>query len=92
MTVRAEAVRKFAGVMHAGVMHAGWAVPAQAIPKLAANIPTGGREMRRVIIRPQLMNKVAGYFHGGRGEARSHVQRVPHESRRIALHIPRHGS
>jgi hypothetical protein len=91
MTVRAEAVRKFAGVMHAG-MRAGWAVPAQAIPKLAANIPTGGREMRPVIIRPQLMNKVAGYFHGGRGEARSHVQRVPHESRRIALHIARHGS
>jgi hypothetical protein len=48
--------------------------------------------MRPVIIRPQLMNKVAGYFHGGRGEARSHVQRVPHESRRIALHIARHGS
>ena len=71
MTVRAEAVRKFAGVMHAG-MRTGWAVPAQAIPKLAANIPTGGREMRRVIIRPQLMNKVTGYFHGGRGEARSH--------------------
>jgi hypothetical protein len=38
------------------------------------------------------MNKVAGYFHGGRGEARSHQQRVPHESRRIALHIARHGS
>ena len=87
MTVRAEAVRKFAGVMHAG-----WAVPAQAIPRLAANIPTGGRETRRIIIRPQLMNKVAGYFHGGRGEARSHQQRVPHESRRIALHIARHGS
>ena len=91
MTVRTEAVRKFAGVMHAG-MRAGWAVPAQAIPRLAANIPTGGREMRPVIIRPQLMNKVAGYFHGGRGEARSHQQRVPHESRRIALHIARHGS
>lgn len=87
MTVRAEAVRKFAGVMHAG-----WAVPAQAIPRLAANVPTGGRETRRIIIRPQLMNKVAGYFHGGRGEARSHQQRVPHESRRIALHIARHGS
>ena len=91
MTVRAEAVRKFAGVMHAG-MRAGWAVPAQAIPTLAANIPTGGRETRRIIIRPQLMNKVAGYFHGGGGEARSHQQRVPHESRRIALHIARHGS
>jgi hypothetical protein len=87
MTVRAEAVRKFAGVMHAG-----WAVPAQAIPRLAANVPTGGRETRRIIIRPQLMNKVAGYFHGGRGEARSHQQRVPHESRRIALHTARHGS
>jgi hypothetical protein len=87
MTVRAEAVRKFAGVMHAG-----WAVPAQAIPRLAANVPTCGRETRRIIIRPQLMNKVAGYFHGGRGEARSHQQRVPHESRRIALHIARHGS
>jgi hypothetical protein len=87
MTVRAEAVRKFAGVMHAG-----WAVPAQAIPRLAANVPTGGRETRRIIIRPQLMNKVAGYFHGGRGEARSHQQRVPHESRKIALHIARHGS
>ena len=87
MTVRAEAVRKFAGVMHAG-----WAVPAQAIPRLAANVPTGGRETRRIIIRPQLMNKVAGYFHGGGGEARSHQQRVPHESRRIALHIARHGS
>ena len=87
MTVRAEAVRKFAGVMHAG-----WAVPAQAIPRLAANVPTGGRETRRIIIRPQLMNKVAGYFHGDRGEARSHQQRVPHESRRIALHIARHGS
>jgi Transglycosylase SLT domain len=91
MTVRAEAVRKFAGVMHAG-MRAGWAVPAQAIPSLAANIPTGGREVRRVIIRPQLMNKVAGYFHGGSGEARSHQQRVPHERRRIALGIARHGS
>ena len=91
MTVRAEAVRKFTGVMHAG-MRAGWAVPAQAIPTLAANIPTGGRETRRIIIRPQLMNKVAGYFHGGGGEARSHQQRVPHESRRIALHIARHGS
>jgi hypothetical protein len=91
MTVRAEAVRKFAGVMHAG-MRAGWAVPAQAIPRLAATIPTGGRETRRIIIRPQLMNKVAGYFHGGGGEARSHQQRVPHESRRIALHIARHGS
>ena len=88
MTVRAEAVRKFAGVMHAGCA----AVPAQAIPRLAANVPTGGRETRRIIIRPQLMNKVAGYFHGGRGEARSHQQRVPHESRRIALHIARHGS
>jgi Transglycosylase SLT domain len=90
-TVRAEAVRKFADVMHAG-MRAGWAVRAQAIPRLAADIPTGGREVRRVIVRPQLMNKVAGYFHGGRGEARSHQQRVPHESRRIALHIARHGS
>ena len=90
MTVRAEAVRKFAGVMHAGCAPAG--LPAQAIPRLAANVPTGGRETRRIIIRPQLMNKVAGYFHGGRGEARSHQQRVPHESRRIALHIARHGS
>jgi hypothetical protein len=91
MTVRTEAVRKFAGVVHAG-MRAGWAVRAQAIPRLAANIPTGGREVRPVVIRPQLMNKVAGYFHGGRGEARSHQQRVPHERRRIALGIARHGS
>ena len=91
MTVRTEAVRKFAGVMHAG-MRAGWAVRAQAIPRLAANIPTGGREVRPVVIRPQLMNKVAGYFHGGSGEARSHQQHVPQERRRIALHIARHGS
>jgi transglycosylase-like protein with SLT domain len=91
MTVRTEAVRKFAGVMHAG-MRAGWAVRAKAIPRLAANIPTGGREVRPVVIRPQLMNKVAGYFHGGSGEARSHQQHVPQERRRIALHIARHGS
>jgi hypothetical protein len=91
MTVRTESVRKFAGVMHAGI-RAGWAVRAQALPRLAANIPTGGREVRPVVIRPQLMNKVAGYFHGGRGEARSHQQHVPHERRRIALGIARHGS
>jgi hypothetical protein len=93
MAVRSEAVRRLAHAMHAGIrMRAAWAVPAPAASRLAANIPTDAREMRRVIIQPQLMNKVAVAVHGRRGETRYHQQRVSHASPRIAVRLARHGS
>src|SRR5262249_8726668 len=79
MVVRSEAVRKIAGVMHAGVrIRTAWVAPAQTMPNLAANIPNGGHDVRRVMIRPKLMNKVAGYFRSRGGEAGNQPQRVSH--------------
>lgn len=93
MVVRPETVRKIAGVMHAGVrIRTAWVAPAQATPNFAANIPSGGHDVRRVMIRPKLMNKVSGYFRGGKSEARYQPQRVAHMRTGTTLRLARHGS
>jgi Transglycosylase SLT domain len=93
MVVRPETVRKFAGVVHAGVrIRTAWVAPAQAMPNFAANIPNGGHDVRRVMIRPKLMNKVAGYFRGRNGEVRYQPQRVAHVKSGTTLRLARHGS
>jgi hypothetical protein len=93
MVARPETVRKIAGVMHAGMrIRTAWVAPAQAMPNLAANIPNGGHDVRRVMIRPKLMNKVAGYFRGRGGEARHQEQRVSHMRTGTTLRLARHGA
>jgi hypothetical protein len=93
MVVRPETVRKIAGVMHAGIrIRTASVAPAQAMPNFAANIPNGGHDVRRVMIRPKLMNKVAGYFRGRNGEVRYQPQRVAHVKSGTTLRLARHGS
>jgi hypothetical protein len=93
MVVRPEMVRKIAGVVHAGVrVRTAWVAPAQAMPNFAASIPNGGHDVRRVMIRPKLMNKVAGYFRGRSGEARYQPQHLSHVRTGTMVRLAHHGS
>jgi transglycosylase-like protein with SLT domain len=95
MVVRSEMVRKIAGVVHAGTgIRTAWVAPAQtqAVPNFDANIANGGHDVRRVMIRPKLMNKVAGYFRGRGGEAHYQPQRVAHLKAGTMVRLAHHGS
>src|SRR5262249_55909884 len=95
MVVRSEMVRKIAGVVHAGTrIRTAWVAPAQAqaVPNFDANIANGGHDVRRVMIRPKLMNKVAGYFRGRGGESPYQQQRVAHLKAGTMVRLAHHGS